>query len=743
MQGVGFRPFVYQLARKCNLAGWVRNTGDGVLIEAEGNEDRLQQFLESVQDEAPSLAAITDVRAETISPFGSEGFHIQASISNAGTRPTVPPDVNTCSECLADVLAPDNRRYMYPFTNCTNCGPRFTIIQCIPYDRPNTTMRDFRMCPDCRAEYEDPSDRRFHAQPNACRVCGPRLSLDGRIDARDQETLHKAAELLSEGKILAIKGLGGFHLACDARNTQSVRTLRERKGRAGKPFAVMCADLVEARRICFVDEASESLLTSPEAPVVLMPAKPDTDVSPLVAPGNRCLGVMLPYTPLHHLLLAETPKTLVMTSGNFSEEPIAYRNEEALDRLGHFGDHILLHDRPIHMACDDSVARVFEGQPMVVRRARGYVPRPIPLGMNVPEILACGGDLKNTFCLTKGNLAMLSQHMGDLENAATLRHYVHVLRHLQDFFDARPKIIAHDMHPDYFSTKQALSMDAQAKIPVQHHHAHIVSCMVEHQLSAPVIGVAFDGTGCGTDGCIWGGEFLIADLASFRRAAHLSYLPMPGGEMAIRKPGRMALSYLLQALGPRGEDVGVELMPSLSSAEAYAVRTQIDRGLNTPLTSSMGRLFDAVSALLGICTESTYEGQAAMELEAAAFGPADEVFDYTLSKADDSSIEISVQPMIAAIAELKSRATKEWISGVFHATVADIVTEVCALLRQEHGLNQVVLSGGVFQNILLLQLVLKRLRDQGFEAFHHCQVPCNDGGLSLGQAVVAARRSAI
>ena len=741
VQGVGFRPFVYQLARRHELTGWVCNTAGGVLIEVEGDEENLHLFEESLRSETPVLASISGISDEIVHTVGSVEFLILSSIYGDEIQPIVPPDTAACAECMADVSNPENRRYHYPFTNCTNCGPRFTIIRSIPYDRPNTTMSKFRMCPDCLSEYEDPGDRRFHAQPNACPSCGPHLALDGRTYIGDAEIISKAAELLRNGKILAVKGLGGYHLACDARNTEAVDTLRERKGRAGKPFAIMCVDLDEVRRICEVDAASEKLLLSPERPIVLMPTRRGSGISPLVASGTKSLGVMLPYTPLHHMLLAESPPSLVMTSGNLSEEPIVHQDEDALERLGGIADHILAHDRPIHLACDDSVARVSDGIQMIVRRARGYVPRPIEIDMDMPQILACGGDLKSTFCLTKGRLALLSQHLGDLDNAATLDHYRMVVDHFRRFFAVEPEVIAYDLHPEYRSTRYAMSSDIPRRIGVQHHHAHIASCMAENRLSGTAIGVAFDGTGYGTDGNIWGGEFLIADYDDFQRTAHLAYVPMPGGEAAVRKPGRMALSYLLYTFGSVGEDVGIKIIPGLSTAEAYAVRAQIERGLNAPLTSSMGRLFDAVSAILGVCGEVTYEGQAAIELETSASGPTDNTYGFEISRNPLGVLEIDVRPMIAEIVEELKRGTSAGlISSRFHSTIADIIVRTCCALRDETNQNRVVLSGGVFQNILLLNMAVERLKSKGFDVFRHVNVPCNDGGISLGQAVIAARR---
>ena len=740
VQGVGFRPFIYQLAHRHGVSGWVRNTDSGVVIEAEADERSLTDFLGGIRAEAPPAAVVTDVIAEPIPALGDTGFEIVHSADRTETRTGIPADIATCADCLADIASPDNRRYGYPFTNCTNCGPRFTIIESVPYDRPLTTMRAFKMCPDCRAEYENPLDRRFHAQPNACPVCGPHLSLDGEA-LGDDAIIRRAAELLNAGKVLAIKGLGGYHLACDARDSDAVLAMRTRKGRTGKPFAVMCRDLDEARRVCEVDSESEKLLLSPERPIVIMTARSDAGISPHVAPGNRTLGVMLPYTPLHHLLLALSPPTLVMTSGNLSEEPIAYQDDEAAKRLGHIADHFVAHDRPIHVCCDDSIARVYHGVPMVIRRARGYVPRPIQLAVEMPRILACGGDLKNTFCLTKGKLALLSQHLGDLENVPTMDRYREVVDHFQRFFDVTPEIIAHDMHPDYRSTRFAHSLGCDRLIEVQHHHAHIAACMIENGVSEPLIGVAFDGTGYGTDGRIWGGEFLIADFAGFERAAHLAYVPIPGGEAAIRRPRRMALAYLLHTFGPTNENTS--MVPGLCADEVSAVALQVGRGLNAPLTSSMGRLFDAISALLGVCGEVTYEGQAAIELEAMSDGPTDESYSWRLADDCGRCAGIDVRPMIAEIVEdIRRGVAGSRISSRFHSTVADVAVRTCVRIRDERGLGKVALSGGVFQNSLLLGMTMERLMRSGFEVFRHCRVPCNDGGMSLGQAAVAAGRCA-
>ena len=723
VQGVGFRPFIYGLAVRHRLAGWVCNTGGGVLIEVEGAEEDLARFVEGIRSEAPPLARVSLVESKIVPPLGETTFAIRHSEESTAARAVIPPDTATCPDCLADIRNPANRRYCYPFTNCTNCGPRFTIIKGVPYDRPRTTMRTFDMCPDCRAEYENPADRRFHAQPNACPVCGPHLELDGK----DGDVIPIAAKLLRAGKILAVKGLGGYHLACDARNEAAVSTLRTRKGRAGKPFAVMCRDLDEARQVCSVDPASERLLLSPAHPIVLLPVKPGNGIAPAVARGIATLGVMLPYTPLHELLLAEIGGALVMTSGNLSDEPLAFRDEEARTRLGRIADGFLTHNRPIHLGCDDSIARTAPGGTVVLRRARGYVPEPVALPWEASPLFACGGDLKSAFCLTKGNMALLSQHLGDLENAATLEHYRRVADHFREFFDVRPVAVAHDLHPDYHATRYALSLDLP-RVAVQHHHAHVAACMVEHHLEGPVIGVAFDGTGYGPDGTIWGGEFLIADYADFRRAGRLAPFPLPGGEAAIKRPGRIALGLLPDAV-----------IPGLSDTEAGIARAQIARGLNTPFTSSMGRLFDAASALLGICNEVTYEGQAAMELETAASSESDRIYPYLVERGE--LLEVDARPLLTALlADMQAGESTGIMAARFHATVAAFTAEVCEHIRRDTGLNTVALSGGVFQNMRLLGMLLARLSEVGFTVVYHHAVPPNDGGLALGQAAVAARR---
>lgn len=738
VQGVGFRPHVFRLARRYGLAGWVCNTSQGVLIEAEGAPHSLTSFEEALVREAPPLARVADVRSATIHIAGDTEFRVRQSVTHDEVCPVLPADVSLCDQCAAELRSPANRRYGYPFTNCTNCGPRFTIVEAVPYDRRNTTMSRFVMCESCQKEYDDPNDRRFHAQPNACPVCGPHLTLDGSTLGGDANVIERAALILREGKVLAVKGLGGYHLACDARNTAAVSTLRIRKGRVGKPFAVMCADMSEVRRICHLDALSEELLRSPEKPIVLLPARPGNGISPQVAPGMRTLGVMLPYTPLHELLMSEAPRVLVMTSGNLSEEPLEYRDDVVVDRLGLIADHILSHDRPIAHPCDDSVVNVADDTPMVVRRARGYVPRPIEMHFEMPCVLACGGDLKSTFCFTRGKLALLSQHLGDLENALSLDHYTSMVRRFQEFFDFRPEVIAHDLHPDYASTRFAQSTGLPGE-GIQHHHAHVASCLAEHRLDGPVIGVAFDGMGYGLDGNSWGSEFLTADLQSFRRAAHLIYVPQPGGDAAVRRPGRMAFSYLLHSFGDREEATAAMRSSEMDESEKEAVFMQIERRLNAPLTCGMGRLFDAVSALVGVCDKVTYEAQAAIELEQIC-EHTEEAYPWSLVT-DVSPFQIDVRPMIRRIVEdVGTGVEPPTISGRFHSTIADIVVGVCVQIRDDTGLSQVALSGGVFQNRILLEKCGKRLRENGFEVLRHSSVPCNDGGLSLGQAAIAARR---
>jgi hydrogenase maturation protein HypF len=747
VQGVGFRPFVFQLATRHGLSGWVCNTSEDVKIEVQGDSRDLEQFVSELKHKAPPLARIENVSVTYHPPADYTRFEIRHSVSEEGKYQLVSPDIATCQPCLKEVFTPGDRRYHYPFTNCTNCGPRFTIIEDIPYDRPKTTMRSFTMCPDCQAEYDNPLDRRFHAQPNACPKCGPRLELLGargnHIEAAD--VIASASELLKNGKIVAVKGLGGFLLACDATSEKAVQLLRRRKRRPFKPLAVMVADIDEAKKYCQVSEAEEKLLTSPQSPIVLMPWKPGAGLCRSIAPNLKYLGVMLPYTPMHHLLLRESGLPLVMTSGNISEEPICKDNNEAVRRLSGIADYFLVHNRDIYARYDDSVTIVERGDVQLTRRARGYAPFPVHLTFNAKQVLGCGAEEKNTFCLTKDNYAFVSQHIGDMENMETMEHFENTLALYKKLFRIEPEIIAYDLHPEYLSTKYALELGSRPGnlklVPVQHHHAHIVSCMADNKIESRVIGVALDGTGYGSDGRIWGGEFMVADYKGFKRLGHLEYLPLPGGAAAIKRPYRTAIGYLLKLLGEDSLSPNLAFLKQVEAVERELIKRQLQTGLNSPLNSSMGRLFDAVSALTNIRGEIDYEGQAAIELEMAAYESMDKVGDkgypYSIIESDGVNV-IQLKELFSAIIEdLYHRVSKSSVSAKFHNTVARIIFDMCRLIGNYTGINNVALSGGVFQNRLLFRKVAPLLESAGFSVLVHKQVPCNDGGISLGQAVIA------
>ena len=759
VQGVGFRPFVYSLATRLGLAGWVGNDLDGVFAEVEGPAEQIRGFLAALERDAPPLARVERVSAQAMTPDGRPGFVIVASDTAGRRRALVSADSATCADCLRELADPADRRSGYPFINCTNCGPRFTIVRDVPYDRPLTTMAGFAMCAACAAEYHDPADRRFHAQPVCCPACGPRLTLraaDGTQLPGPEGTpdgpLAGAVTALDGGQVLAVKGLGGYHLAVDATSEKAAALLRARKHREDKPFAVMVADLAGARALCEVDDLAASLLTSPRRPIVLLPRRaaapgraagtaepgqPGGDLlATAVAPGNRQLGVMLPYTPLHHLLLRDFGRPMVLTSGNVSDEPIAYRDKDALARLGGIADVFLTHDRPIHIRTDDSVVRPFRGREAVLRRSRGYVPEPLAMAARFGRpLLACGAELKNTFCLGREDRAFLSHHVGDLENYETLRSFTEGIGHFRRLFDVTPQIVAHDLHPDYLSTRYALEQDDCVLAGVQHHHAHIASCLADNGEDGPVIGVAFDGTGYGTDGTIWGGEFLLADLADAERAGHLDGVPMPGGVAAIRQPWRMAAAYL-DAAFPTGLPGDLDVV--MRNQESWPTVLALGRrGVNSPLTSSAGRLFDAVAALLGLRDVINYEGQAAVELEQLArTGRHD---PYRAAITDGRPFTVAGPDLVrAATGDLLAGVPREIISARFHQGVATMIGEACTLLRERSGLGTVALSGGVFQNLLLLGNVVDLLEGMGFRVLTHSRVPPNDGGISLGQAVVAA-----
>ncbi|MBN1873272.1 MAG: carbamoyltransferase HypF [Anaerolineae bacterium] len=805
VQGVGFRPFVYNLAQRMGVTGWVLNHSGGVDIEVEGATATVETFITALELEAPPLARITSLTKVPIDPGEHTHFEIRHSEAQVGRYQLISPDVATCPDCVRELFDPADRRYRYPFINCTNCGPRFTIIADIPYDRPNTTMHIFPLCEHCRAEYTDPTNRRFHAQPNACPVCGPQVWIDESTNYESQITNHeslyatphlstdtvfaKAKALLLAGKILAIKGLGGFHLACDATNAQAVRLLRKRKRRPHKPFAVMVATMDAVKQHCEVPPLAESLFASPQCPIVLLERRPNSPIVDEVAPNSHVLGMMVPYTPLHHILLRDVGCPLVMTSGNLTEEPIAKDNDEALCRLAPLADAFLLHNRDIYARYDDSVVQIVqisapESQriancelqitkpsspltlhtssftPQLLRRARGYAPMPVQLPFELPQVFAAGPQLKNTFCLTRDANAFVSQHIGDLETLETLEHYETTLATYQHLFRLSPERVACDLHPDYLSTRFAWQFAQAHQLPtprpVQHHKAHIAACLADNGFApeeGDVIGVAFDGTGYGEDGTIWGGEWFVGGYSGFRRAAHLEILPLPGGDAATRNPWRIAVAYLYALLGPEEFPAG-----QFCPAEAGLIRQQIAHQINTPLTSSMGRLFDAVSALLGVCHTTTYEAQAAIELEQQAFSAwravlaphnhSDQSFAYAEQgipspypfgfTCDNDTYILRLAPLFSALLEDIARGGDiPQIALRFHVTVAEMAIQVCEYIRENTGLNTVALSGGVFQNSILLQLTVSRLTAAGFRVLLHRQLPCNDGCVALGQAVLA------
>ncbi|MEV4455669.1 carbamoyltransferase HypF [Microbispora sp. NPDC049633] len=754
VQGVGFRPFVYGLATRLGLAGVVGNDERGVFIEVEGGSAPVEQFLAALAGDPPPLAVIERISTGPAPVTGRRTFVIAPSTACGDRRALVSPDVATCDACLRELTDPADRRHGYAFINCTGCGPRFTIVRDVPYDRANTTMAGFRMCADCAREYHDPADRRFHAQPVCCPACGPRLRFVGSGSGGDPagDPLARAVRLLRAGGVLAVKGLGGYHLAALAADEPAVAALRSRKHREDKPFAVMAGDLDEARRLCVVDPAEERLLTGPARPVVLLRRLQGTSVAlsvapsvalsvaPSVAPGNRWLGVLLPYTPLHHLLLRALGQPAVLTSGNVSDEPIVYRDEDALERLGGIADAFLTHDRPIHIRTDDSVVRVFRGRDLPIRRSRGYVPQPLALARAAPRpVLACGAELKHTFCLVKGDRAVVSHHIGDLENYETLRSFTEGVEHFRRLFDMTPEVVAHDLHPEYLSTKWALDQDADL-VGVQHHHAHIASCLADNAAAGPVVGVAFDGLGYGPDGTLWGGEFLVAGLAGFERVGHLTPVPMPGGATAIRQPWRMAAAYLDLAYDG---DVPEDLEVLRRNAERWAAVVALARRggnapVNPPLTSSMGRLFDAVAAVAGVRDAITYEGQAAVEFEQLADPAVDEAYPCGIA-GTGTRFTVPGVALVRAVAEdLRARVPRDVVATRFHNAVARVVADGCALVREARGLSTVALSGGVFQNLLLLGRAVTLLEERGFTVLTHHRVPPNDGGVSLGQAAVAA-----
>ncbi|MCR4434585.1 MAG: carbamoyltransferase HypF [Clostridiales bacterium] len=763
VQGVGFRPFVYNLAKSQGLRGWVRNESGGVIIDIEGEKDSIEVFKRKLKEEAPPLSHIKrmDVSKEDFIGYGD--FIIRHSDRTEADNIYISPDIGVCPDCRRELFEKTDRRYLYPFINCTNCGPRFTIVTGIPYDRVNTTMRKFPMCPKCASEYNDPQNRRYHAQPVSCQDCGPRLML---LDNKGNELvkedlLEYTCRLLQKGSIVAIKGLGGYHLACNAYDERAVARLRRRKIRDDKPFAVMVRDYETAVKHCYVDAHEKVLLESEKKPIVLLKKRESLALSREVAPMNPCLGLMLPYTPVHLLLFHYLPcdlDTIVMTSANRSSEPIYYKDDEAVENLRDIADYFLTNDRDIHIRTDDSVTRVYEGREYIIRRARGYAPRPITCDFlhasgkkrRIPPVLACGGELKNTFCLGKNGEFYMSHHIGDLENAETLASFEQGIQHYKRLFGVDCDIIAYDLHPEYLSTKYAVSTNIGRKMAIQHHHAHIASCMAENNVEEDVIGVAFDGTGYGEDGHIWGGEFFTGGYTGFKRMGHLAYVGMPGGDFAVKEPWRMAISYLYNTVGNLKslvhEDGGIKLgdlkvLNGVGPEKISAVIGMLEKNINTHRTSSMGRLFDGVSALLGIRDSINYEGQAAIELEFAA--EAGDFGEYGFDIEEEKGVFI-IHPnsvIDGIIGDLKAGIPRGIISSRFHETVATMIKAMCMLIREEQGLDRVALSGGVFQNMTLLEKSITRLRKEGFKVYIHSRVPSNDGGIALGQAVMAVCRA--
>jgi hydrogenase maturation protein HypF len=754
VQGVGFRPFIYRLAKKRGLAGWVLNSSLGVELLVQGRAEDIEVFLAEIPQELPPQAVIDSMAVEPAEPEEHKAFVIKES-QEAGGITRISPDIALCEDCLAEMLDKKDRRYRYPFINCTNCGPRFSIIRNTPYDRPKTTMASFAMCPDCQKEYDDPENRRFHAQPNACPVCGPRVWLGGRDGtsvAEGGEAIKIAAQSILKGLIVAVKGIGGFHLTCDATNNQAVQTLRQRKHRPHKPLALMCADLEEVRRICLFSDEEASVLSSSQAPIVLLRKikNIESKISDLIAPGNNYLGVMLPYAPVHHLLFKELKKlspgsaTLVMTSGNVQDEPVIINNSETLEKMGGIADSFLLNDRDIENRNDDSIVWVngngdgdagssADSKPdiQIVRHSRGYAPNPITLPVSVPPSLAVGGEMKNVFCLVSGDKAYVSQHIGELDNSATMDFFEEMTAKYQKWFQIEPEIIIHDLHPDYLTTKWAQEQKNVSRRAIQHHKAHILSALADNGKMIPCIGVAFDGTGYGEDGKIWGGEFFLFDGERIERAGHLEYLPLPGGEASIRKPYRIAAAYGRHLLGNSPQSIAL----GKNKEELEIIYKQLENNFNLAWTSSLGRLFDAVSALLGVCQTITFEAQAAIALENCLDPAVTSRYDYQIAEGNGCKV-ISIQEMWRQVSEDLERGASQGVcSSKFHNTIVDFTLSMCDNLKLKSDINTVALSGGVFQNRFLFNQLRRSLEKSGYNVLIHRQVPSNDGGLALGQAV--------
>ncbi len=734
VQGVGFRPFVYNLARRRRLTGFVANAADGVEIEAEGATDSLAAFLRDLRQQAPPLAVVSEITYRPIPPVSDETFCIHASNSHRHVSTRIPPDITVCNACLAELFDPADRRYKYPFINCTNCGPRYTIIKNIPYDRSATSMRHFIMCKDCRAEYNDPGNRRFHAQPNCCPICGPLVTLytpDRTIIAKADEAVRRAVGFLQKEKIVAIKGVGGFHLAVDAASDNAVKRLRHRKGRKGKPFAVMVSNLKTAQRLCELNDDEIQILSSPQAPIILARKRTGHGLCAAIAPRNELFGIMLPSSPLHHLLFNADSDALVMTSGNFSEEPICFRNEEAFERLGGIADYFLMHNRDIYLRSDDSIVIHLTGKMRSIRRSRGYTPRSLAMNIDGPPLLATGGELKNTVCLLKNDQAFISQHLGDLKNPTAYIFFRQTIEHLKRFFETEPELIVHDLHPGYLSTIWSREQKETPTLAVQHHHAHLAGCLAENRIDGPAIGFIMDGAGYGADGTIWGGEVLIGDYRHFERYAHFEPMPLPGGDAAVAAPWRTAVGYLYMTYDGQLPD-----LPFLTRHDIAPIAEMVAKGVNSPITSSCGRLFDAVAAISGGRQIIQYEAQAAIELMRAAGGKYGRPYPCGLSQVN-GCLQLPVRDLVKSVVnDVRKGMSLFLISQRFHQTLIYLFTETARQARQDTGIRTVALSGGVFQNHLLFTGLLSALTEAGFTVATHAQVPGNDGGLSFGQAVI-------
>lgn len=742
VQGVGFRPFIHKLVQNYNLSGWVLNSNQGVEIDIEGEMEELNSFVSDIKDKLPPLARIEKIEVNQLHLIGYKGFSIKKSITKEENGfVLVSPDISICEDCLQELFDPRNRRFHYPFINCTNCGPRFTIIKDIPYDRGKTTMRVFEMCPQCQSEYENIEDRRYHAQPNACAECGPQVFLyQNKRKLENVDPVKEAVKLLKDGKIGAIKGLGGFHLACDATNNEVVTKLRLLKNREAKPFAIMSFNLEKIKQYCKLGKKEEKWLINRARPIVLLKKKEDSLISSLVAPRNNYLGVMLPYTPLHCLLLKDNFTALIMTSGNIADQPIIGDNQEALEKLDGIADFFLLYNRDIFNRCDDSVVKIVNDGNVFFRRSRGYVPYPIILDFKLKEVLALGGELKNTISFSKENYVFLSQYLGDLKSIETLNFLKESIKNLEKIFRVNPETIACDLHPDYLSTQFAEEIGAKKGlkvVKVQHHHAHIVSCMAENNIKEKVMGVAYDGTGYGDDGKIWGGEFLLCDLKKYFRVGHFKYYPLPGGDKAIAEPWRMAYSYLYSIYGPKAKTLDIDFNHRMDYDKLSIIEKMIDKNINSPLTSSCGRLFDAASSLIGIRDEINYEGQAAMELESLCASGIKERYKFCIYKEGKEFIIDPKEIFVDIIEDLKKGIDKKVMAAKFHNTVAEFTLNLCGKIRENNGINKIALSGGVFQNRYLTEKIISLLERDNFRVYTQRKVPPNDGGISLGQAVVA------